>query len=53
MAEIIGKANVQDDAPFVKTKLRLMCRCERDRIPSYIAKAVRLENAKHERKTTF
>ena len=44
---------MQNGAPIVKTNLRLMGRCERDRIPSYMAKAVSLEIAKHDRQTTF
>ena len=40
-------------APFVRTNSRLMGRCERDHISSYMAKAVRLELVKQEIKTTF
>ena len=44
---------MQNAAPFVKTNSRLTGRGGRDRISSYMAKAVRLELVKQKRKTTF
>ena len=51
MEEKIGKSQRAEWCALCETQF-FAC-CERDRIPSYMAKAVRLEIAKHDRKTTF